>query len=291
MTTGMVSVDNCPRDLDGILSIQRGIRYRLGIQTHMFKNEAEEQAFLGSTDQVQAESLLSHLQQFDAGTIQQVQQVQPPTQIALPPAPPQQPVAPGVTSTTAMQMPAQMQMPMQMPVGPQMPAVVPPPAAPQQQVLSAPPQRPQVSMPSMPAMPGQVQQQAPQMPPQMPQQLQAPQAQAAPSGKRPSTLSDPTNAGAKVPVDPRAAQFNQQLAQVLKDVRDTISAQGELIESLEGQLAGMTRILTTVLAVQLAVSEQGGLDRTLLAKCIKAMGEEAPEDFLGLFEEGEDAAE
>ena len=293
MTTGMVSIENCPRDLNGILSIQRGIRYRLGIQTHMFKNEAEEQAFLGATDQVQAESLLAHLSQFDQGAVQQQAAVQPPpTQIALPPT--QQPVTPG-----AMQQP----MAMQMPAGPQMPAVQPPPAAMPQQV-AAPPQMPapaappaapmmapvvpaQVAMPTM-----QVPVATPQMPPQVMTTPAATVATPPPAGgKRPSTTTDPTNAGNAVvtPPNPKAAQFQQQLAKVIKGMSDTLGVHGESLDEVQEQLAGMTRVLAVILSTQLAMAEQGGIDRNMLAKCIKAMGDSAPVDFLELFTEAEES--
>lgn len=128
-------------------------------------------------------------------------------------------------------------------------------------------------------------------PPAPPAAPVVPAAPAAPAtqpkkkgGKKPSTASDPTNAGSKA----MDTQFQQQLAKVLKELSGVSATQADSIEDVREQLAGMTRILTTILSVQLVMAEQAQIDRDMLAKCIKAMGDTAPEDFLGLFEETEE---
>lgn len=199
-----------------------------------------------------------------------------------------------------------------------MPAVVPPPAAPQAPPMAAPhmaaphmaappmaapPQAPVVPPPTAPVAPPQMQMpampappqaaQAPAAPPQVPvtptAQAAPPQAPAAApaatnqkSGKKPSTTSDPTNAGA-IQVDPKAAQFQAALAKAIKEIGGVLDAHSDYFDELYEQQAGMTRVLTTILAVQLALAEQAGIDRSMLAKCIKAMGEDAPADFLKEF--------
>jgi hypothetical protein len=126
------------------------------------------------------------------------------------------------------------------------------------------------------------------MPAQVVAQPAAPQA----GGKRPSTASDPTNAGTKAAPatpDPKAAQFQAALAKALKGVGDTVTAHGESLEEVQEQLAGMTRVLAVILSTQLAMAEQAGIDRNMLAKCIKAMGDSAPVDFLEQFAEAEES--
>lgn len=254
-STGMVTLQSAPRDVGALMALPRGVRFRLGIQLHLFPDDDAEQAFLGLPDDQQANAVASALMNLDAGSGQAPAPMQGPSNGQAAQMPQGAPSFP-------MQVPQQAQPPQQMPQGmpampgmpqmqaPQMPPVAPPPQPamaappPQQQAPQAPqqgfPPMPQMGggMPPMPGMPQQAPppQQMPQQAPQMgsPQGMPAMPAMAPPQAppmqpqmppqqmqqpvppRQPQTVSDPNNAGSA----PMMAlpPGNEGLAQVLTQI-------------------------------------------------------------------------
>lgn len=312
-TTGMITPQNAPRTIPELLQLKRGVRFRLGLQISMFADDTAEQAFLGESDQNQAQALAAALANFDAQQgggqapmanhqppqmaaqpMQQqqlqipLQQPQAPQAMPQQPTMPQQPQMP-LQAPQQPQQPQMPQMPMQ-PAMPQMPAVQPPPAAPQQPQMQmpaqAPPpqmQQPQVAVqpPQMPQMPMQ-----PQMPsmarPVMPTQPQMPTRQ-------PQTASDPTNAGANGSAPQQA--MGGQHAKVLQQIAGTLGENQKWIEEVQTQVAGNTLLLTVLLQTMLQLLEQQGIDPNQLVKLIKASGEQTVETFLSNFQESGEGKE
>jgi len=231
MSVGMVSVDNAPRDMQGLLQLKRGVRSRLAATLGLITSDAEEAAFHMAPDEESCQALLAAIQNHDAGggQLHQLSPQQPPiaqmpqqpqqmamppqyqptpgTQLQLPPI--QQQIMPPLAAPQPMMAPMGQPMGVQQPYQMQLPAVVPPQQPmgvqyPQQQqypqqYMQQPQlqQQPQYPPPQMP----QQMQQAPMMlpPVQMPPQMQQPQitppAQQQAPVRAPSTRSDPTNAG------------------------------------------------------------------------------------------------
>lgn len=62
-----ITVQNAPRDLQGLSQINRTVRYRLGLSVKMWgTDQAAEEAFLALDDAGQAQALFTALQQYDA---------------------------------------------------------------------------------------------------------------------------------------------------------------------------------------------------------------------------------
>lgn len=210
MSAVMVTVDNAPRDMQGLLQLKRGVRSRLAAQVGIITNDQQELAFQLAPDEESSQALLAALQAIDASGGAPLQQLSPQpqpmssqpqmpmqqqqmpfpqqgAQLQLAPVQPQ--VMPPLQPPQQMQYPPQQvqqpqyQQPQQMtPQGypMQMPQVVPPQQMMQpqyaQQPMYQPPQ--QVQQPLMQQMqPQQVQYPPPQYPPQQvpPQAPQAPQ--------------------------------------------------------------------------------------------------------------------
>lgn len=309
MTTGMVNLQNCPRDVESLLQIKRGIRYRLGLQIQMFSNNNEEQGFLSAADDVQAQGLSAALQAYDANggaaasqvaapapqTAMQPQQAAP--QQAAPAMPPQLPQAQvpmnmQVVGTQQVMAPHQPQMPQQ-PPQPQMPQQQPQPVMvptqpqqPQQPMMPQQPQQPpqQPMMPQQPVMPPAPQQQpapAPQPQPQA-QQFVAPPPQ-------PVTTSDPGNAGAGLGAS--IPQKLDGLIKAMKKVAEVGESNQEWIEEIHDHSLGNSRVLHTLLLMQLVIIEQQGLDPSMLVKLMLSKPQETVETFLETFAEEEEEEE
>ena len=54
MSTEVARLETTPRDLQTILELKRGVRYRFGLQIKMFPDDVSESAFLNASDQEQA---------------------------------------------------------------------------------------------------------------------------------------------------------------------------------------------------------------------------------------------
>ena len=167
---------------------------------------------------------------------------------------PQMPMNMQVVGNQQVMQPTQPQMP-QMPQMPQQP-VMPPAPQPIAQPVSPPPQ------PQAPAQP---------MPPPPPQ---------------PVTASDPTNAGSSL-----GATIPQQLEGVvkaLKKVAEVGESNQEWIEEIHDAALGNTKLLSTLLLMQLTLAEQQGMDSEVLVKLMLSKDPETVETFLGNFEEEEE---
>lgn len=299
MSTAMVSLENAPRDPQGLLQLKRGIRFRLAHQLGLFADETQEQAFMQAPDEQMVQTLLTALQQFDAqgGS---AAQAPPATQLQLPPmgAPQMPPAAPQMPQGAPMGMPPvvppqtpqapyqappqgyqQMQMPMGPPAtagypAPQMPPVVAPPAAPAPQMpppMAMAPQAP----PQTPYMPPMV---APPMAPPAGQQVvRTPVTKAAPAAVTPPQAAPQQALAAPAGQGQQVLQIQTQIAESLKKLADTSQ---KTQEWLEQQQIGQAQILHTILSVQLAMAEQAGIDATTLAKCVKAMDKDTVSKFL-----------
>lgn len=282
-TTGMVNLQNAPRDKESLLQIKRGIRYRLGLQIQMFKDNTEEGAFLSASDEEQAQALSEGLQRYDANGGQ--------VSAALP----QAPAIPTAPTPAMPQQPPQPQMPMTIPVvgnQPVMPPAAvrqPPQPIPQQMSLPTP-QMPQ--MPQMPSPPQMMSQQAAPPPPQpqsVPPLMPAVQPavpQAPPP--QPVTAADPNNKGIDL-----AATIPKQLAGIIKAIK-AISEVNEntqaWIEEVHEHALGTSRVLATVVLMQLVLAEQTGFSPDVLMKLMLAKPDNTVENFLKHFitEEEED---
>ena len=214
MSTEVARLETTPRDLQTILELKRGVRYRFGLQIKMFPDDVSESAFLNASDQEQAQALLAALQQFDAGGGS--------TAAPVPPMPmPQAPVAQQMAAPMAQQMmgspmggqPAMgpPQMP-QAPMGPPQPMQMAAPAMgmpqpPMGQPMMAPPS---FGAPVAPPM-GPPPQAAPQMaPPAIPQApMMAPPAMGQPMmGGMPAPAGPPVQPAFAPP--PQAMAMPQQ---------------------------------------------------------------------------------
>lgn len=294
MSTAMVSIENAPRDLQGLMQLKRTILFRLAHSLNMFADETQEAAFNQAPTEQMAQALAAAIQQYDAaqgGAPAQaapaapqapapmpVAQPQAPApavpgaQIALPAMPPaaQQPVMPGIAMPpqTAPQMPAVAAQPPPAP----MPAVVPPqmPAAPAPQPVAPP------APPAAPALPPPI-----AMPPAAAQQpVRAPATKAAPQAVVPPP--SPPQPPPAPPETPPAAggqllQIQQQVALSLQQLSDTSQ---KTQQWLEEQQTGQAMLLSTILATQLYMAEQSGIGADMVTKGIKQMGPEAVAKFL-----------
>ena len=302
MTTAPLSIDTAPRDPNELMKLTQGTLFRLGLQLEMFHDENMERAFLGSTMDVQAQTLAAALAQRDAGGTGRLD--------AMPQAPPQQP---------PMQQFAQQGMNMGQPqMGmPQMPTPQPQPQ-PQQPPFPAhqPMQQqqlpmgypPQMGMPQMgmgagmqqgfgPPMGGGMQ--LPQaMPPQAPQQPQmgfpmsggvppfgmpqVPPQAPQPQPRQPSTVSDPGPAAPPADPAPRAPKGTKSvdLTAVLKAVHESLEKHTKLLQETHETQLGVSRMVHTLLALQLLAAEQSGMKPEVLAKMVKNIGEQTAVDFM-----------
>ena len=271
-TTGMVNLQNAPRDVESILQIKRGIRYRLGLQIQMFKDNTEEQAFLSASDENQAQALAAHLQQYDANGqgAPQAQAPMPAAPAAAPamaPAMPPQPAAPAMPpqpAAPAMPQPVSSpQVPLNMQVVGNQP-VMPPTAMPQQPVAAPAPQ-PVMAPPPAPA----------------PQPVVAPSVPAMPA-PQPVTVSDPTNTGSMIP------KKLDGIIEALKQVVEVSESNQAWIEEVHDHALGTNRVLSTVLLLQLVLAEQQGFDQNLLVKLMLSKDPSTIEEFLKNFATAED---
>lgn len=74
---------------------------------------------------------------------------------------------------------------------------------------------------------------------------------------------------------------------VLKQVSGTLGENQKWIEDIHEQVMGNTRLMTVALNILLVMAEQQGLDADTVAKLIKANGEDAAENFLEHFADGD----
>lgn len=279
-TTGMVNLQNAPRDVENLLSIKRGIRYRLGLQIQMFSDNTAEQGFLSASDEDQSQALSVALQQYDANgqatpiAAQPMQQATP--QQAAPAMPPQL---------------MQPQVPMNMPIVGQQPVM--PPAAPQPQAPMMPqPQMPQqLQLPAQPVMAPQPQLQPPPQPVTAPQPQHMVQPMMAPPVPlpQPVTSSDPTNTGSSL-----GTSIPQKLSGILKAIRQVVEVSESTqawIEEVHDHALGNSRVLETLLLLQLVIAEHTGMDQDILVKLMLSKAPGTVEEFLRNFSEEEEPGE
>ena len=298
-TTGMVNLQNCPRDVENLLQIKRGVRYRLGLQISMFSDQTAEQAFLSASNEDQAQALSSALQAFDAaggGSNGQSAAVAP--QAAPQPAQPQMPQQ-GQPQQLPLNMQVVGQQPVMPPASPAMPPQPAQPQMPQQPAMPPQPAAPAVAGPTMPQMPA-----APAAPvapaqPQMPQQPQMPptpqpiaQPVAPPPQQpqiaqpvpppQPVTAADPNNAGAELGTS--IPQKLDGILKALKKVAEVGESNQEWIEEIHDHSLGNSRVLHTLLLMQLVIIEQmQGFDMGVLVKLMQSKDANTVESFLKNF--------
>ena len=302
MSTAMVSIENAPRDLQGLLQLKRTILFRLAHSLSMFADETQEAAFNQAPTDQMCQALIVAIQQYDAARggapapapaapapppapapmqmpmaqpfVQGPPAAVPGAQIALPAMPQaaQQPVMPGI------QMPPQMPPPMpamavQPPPAP-MPAVVPPQMPVVAPPMPAAPQMPQAA-PMAPALPPPI-----AMPPAVAQQpVRAPATKAATQAVVPTATAPqaPASAPVGMPAGGQILQIQQQVALSLQQLADTSQ---KTQQWLEEQQTGQAMLLSAILATQLYLAEQSGIGADMVAKGIKQMGPEAVSSFL-----------
>lgn len=270
MSNGMLSLDTCPRDTAGLMSVPRGVRYRLAYQLGMFADDSQEQAFNGATDGQQCEALAAGLAQRDSQKGMSPQQMLPmeqPPQMPPQQQPPQFPMQqPGMTPP---QQPMQPQygQPTGMPVmgQPVMPPQMQQPQPPQQPVR----QPPQMGMPPQmqpPTMPGMQQMQQPQVPvyaPQPPTQ-QAPQPPAQQPPRQP-----PGDAGQSA-----ALPVMRTMSEALKKVAEVNEANQKWLQQLHEQGHMHTKLLEALLRLLIVRYAQEGLDVKLLTSLVSQMNDD-----------------
>lgn len=288
MSTGMLSLQNCPRSVEELKSLQRGVRYRLAMQLGMFADDSQEMAFNGATDDQQCEALASGLSQWDQN--RGAAGGSPEQQMQLPPQQPPQ---------MQMQMPAQQQMqpPMQQVAPPPQQQYAPqmgtPQFAPPQQQIQPPPQQqfqPQFAPPQgMPSM-GQPPQQQPSMgmppaitppaaapPPRQPQPPQqmapAPQPPVAPApvmqpARQPTTPADPGNQGGA------ALPILRGMADTLKALAEANGTNQKWLEQLHEQSLGHAKMFEILLTMFLVFCEQQGINPQTMAGLCKQVTDE-----------------
>lgn len=70
MSANLITPENCPRDLGGLVALTRIVRYRLALSLSLFPDgSAQEQAFISADDTTQSQALLTALQARDAGEL------------------------------------------------------------------------------------------------------------------------------------------------------------------------------------------------------------------------------
>lgn len=321
----MVSLENAPRDINGLMQLKRGIRFRLAHQLGMFADESQEHAFMQAPDDQMCQALLQGLQTLDqqggvqaaavpaapvlapapALTPPQTAPMPQPTQLAMPPAPGGQQVMPTIQSPVVPQQ--ALQMPQGAPTAPQaslpaiqappasLPAVVPPQAP---QAMQMPPvappavQMPQAAPPAAPP----VQMPTQQVPPvQMPPQAAMAPPQAPPQPPAPQPARQPVtdaNRAAKAAAPPQtpvggAPNMLQIQQQVAASLKQLADTSEKTQKWLEEQHLGQTQLLSTVLVIQLYMAEQAGIDAETMVKGIKMLGPEAVTSFLAALGEAE----
>lgn len=277
MSTGMLSLQNCPRSVEELKGLQRGVRYRLAMQLGMFADDSQEMAFNGATDDQQCEALASGLAQWDQN--RGAAGGSPEQQMQLPPQQPPQ---------MQMQMPVQQQQmapPPQQQYAPQMGTPqFQPQFAPQQQFQPqfAPPQGmpPQQQQPSMGMPPAITPPAAPPPPrqPQPPQQVAqtpqaAPQPPVAPApvmqpARQPTTTSDPSNQGGA------ALPILRGMADTLKALAEANGTNQKWLEQLHEQSLGHAKMFEILLTMFLVFCEQQGINAQTMAGLCKQVTDE-----------------
>jgi len=267
MSSGMLSLDSCPRDKQNLLTVPRGVRYRLAYQLGMFADDSQEMAFNGATDDQQCEALAAGLSQFDErkgvpSMAQQPQQMQQPQMQQPPQFPMQQPQQPPYTGQPVMSQQPQPQPPQQVQQvqypQPQQPVYQPQPQQPMYQPQQPQPQQ-MVTPPHIPTM------QQPPAPPSQ-QQQQLPLVAQAPLGPSPDHLPP-----RQPPGDPRqgaALPVMRTMSEALKKVAEVNEANQQWLQQLQEQGHMHTRLLEVLLRLLLARYGQENLDIKLLTSLV-----------------------
>lgn len=275
MSTSNISIQSAPRDPNELLKIKRGILYRLALQLNMFPSDDQDQAFLAADHGVQAQAVAQALMALDANGAGQ-------------PAP-GTPQMPTVVAPPAAQMsPVPMQQPMQqMQVPTQVPTQMGQPVVPQMNPAQMPAQAfgGQMQIPQMPVnqfQPMQAQAPMPPQPSQAPSQL----AGLVPPVRQPSTVSDPTNAGARPQAPPgvdattaiNAGAIFTRLDnhdKAFKQVTETTQSILKWVEEAHNTALGAVQMQRIIIRLLLTIIEQQqGIDLGMLLKLMKQQSDE-----------------
>ncbi len=290
MSTAMVSLENAPRDLQGLVQLRRTIIFRLAHTLNMFADETQEAAFNQAPIDQMCQALLAALQNYDtasggapasadpappaapaipAAPVATAPAAIPGAQIALPPAPAAaQSVMPGVVIPPQQQVPpAAPRAPPAAPMGtmPGMPTVVPPQVPPA--AIAAPPVTapvaPVVTAPQIPAaapvaapMPPPI-----TMPAAAPQQpVRAPTTKAAPTAVVPAPA-----APAPAPATP-APQIAVPGLPAAEPTAAAVAAGGPQLMTLMQAVAGsLKQLAETSQQTQQWLEQQQGAQGQLLS--------------------------
>jgi hypothetical protein len=273
MTTQLNPRLDTPRELDQLMAMDRSKRYLVGMHLGIFKGTSDEQAFLGSANDVQSQRLRDELLRRDAEGWPEEGEPLP----AVPVMPSQEPDPEPQAQENNMQPPqfpspvipstvGQQQQQQQAPSVPSMPqANAPVQMGMPQMPMGAPqvPMFPTAGAPSSPQMPQAAPQGMPQMQP--PQWQMPPQAAPGPQAQQPVLPS-----GRNPPVP--GGGHPSGLGEVLSKVAEVQSANQKLLDAIHGHQIQGNALMLQVLGTMITLAEMQGLPRAQLAQAVSQIG-------------------
>lgn len=263
----MLSIATAPRDLDGMMGLNKSQRFRLARAMKLFNSDdGQALAFINAEPEIQSQTLVKALAEIDGKGA--VDMHQPTPQPAVPQAQPPtmgQP-QPLVGGMQGMQVPQ----PAAQPPQTQMPQMQMPQAhVPQAHV----PAQPALSMPSMPQM---------QVPQASPPAVQIPEAEKPIQSRQPSLP-------ARVPSSAQPSSTNsdedmQRLKQVLEAIGGVTRENANRMDEMMDLIQTNTRLVHTLLAFVLAWADsEGGAE--VVVQCITGNAAMTPADLLAQLKE------